>query len=701
MSETKIVKTTCSTCGPCCEVDAYVKDGKLISVEGARNTPMQSGGLCAKGVAAIQYVYNKERVLYPMKRAGRKGEGRFERISWDEAYDMIADNLLRVRRTYGAKSTVFYAGYAKWYRPALLRLANAYGSPNFCTESSTCFQAAALAWRSLYGNMICRPDLKNTKTLILWSSNLYHSNTPMSPMYKDLKKRGVKVIDVDPRHTVTAHDADIHLQLIPGTDGALALSMAQVIIEEKLYDREFVEKYVYGFEEYREYVQEFLPQKAEKITGVPAELIRLAARTYAGNGPAGIMFSASPVVHHINGVQNYRAVFSLIALTGNYDIEGGNRTQPGPFSPANEFGRVRRFDGEEALGQKEFPAWFDLPCDEAQCIRLADYILDEKPYPVKAVFAMGLNHRMWPKPERLKVALEKLDFYVNAELFWSKSCDGADLVLPACTSYEREQVHTGGGGRFFFSNKAIEPVGESKNDIEIIMEVLRRMKVREPGIADEVLEGGYEAYMEYILKPSGLTLSELKSRPEGMQGRNLYQPSVKTYEKEPFHTPSGKVEFKSLILERYRDSHGYSGLPKYWDFREHWNDSGIGREEYPLILNTGSRKPQLFHSRLYRMSWLGGIEDAPLVEIHPKDGRKYGVADGENVRLTSPAGSVTGIAAYNNQGKPGVVYIYHGSPNGDANELIHKDYVDPISGFPGFKGYFCRIERTGQDEDKV
>ena len=233
------------------------------------------------------------------------------------------------------------------------------------------------------------------------------------------------------------------------------------------------------------------------------------------------------------------------------------------------------------------------------------------------------------------------------------------------------------------------------------MEVLQRMKVREPGIADEILEGGYEAYMEYILKPSGLTLSELKSHPKGMRGRNLYQPSVKTYEKEPFHTPSGKVEFKSLILERYRDSHGYSGLPKYGDYREHWNDFGIGREEYPLILNTGSRKPQLFHSRLYRMPWLGRIEDVPLVEIHPKDGRKYGVADGENVRITSPAGSVTGIAAYNNQGKPGVVYIYHGSPNGDANELIHKDYVDPISGFPGFKGYFCRIERTGQDEDKV
>lgn len=689
MSETKIVKTTCSTCGPCCEVDAYVKDGRLISVEGARNTPMQSGGLCAKGAAAVQYVYNKERILYPMKRVGRKGEGQFERISWDEAYDLIAENLLRIRSEYGARSVVFYAGYSKWYRPALLRLSNAYGSPNFCTESSTCFQAAALAWRSIFGNGICGPDLKNAKTLLIWSSNLYHTNTPVSKAFQGLKKRGVKVIDVDPRHTVMAHDADIHLQLVPGTDGALALSMAQVIIEEDLYDKEFAEKYVYGFQEYREYVQEFPPEKAEKITGVPAEKIRQAARTYAGNGPAGLMFSASPVVHHINGVQNYRAVFSLIALTGNYDVEGGNRTQPGPFSPANEFGQVRRYDKEEAIGQKEFPVWFDLSCDEAQCIRLADYIEEERPYPVKAVFAMGLNHRMWPQPKRLKAVLEKLDFYVNAELFMSESSMAADLILPACTSYEREQVHVGRGSRFFFSNRAIEPVGESKNDIEIIMEVFRRMKLRDRTLREDVLEGGYEAYMEHILKPSGLTLDELKAHPEGMDGRNIFPPGVRTYENEPFHTPSGKAELRSLALERYKDSHGYDGLPVYRDYRE---NSAVDRDAFPLILNTGSRKPQLFHSRLYRMPWLNNIEDVPLVEIHPEDGKRYGAEDGKAVRVVSPSGEITGTAAYNVQGKPGVVYIYHGNPKGDANELIGKDYLDPISGFPGFKGYFCRIE---------
>ena len=689
MSEMKVVKTSCSTCGSCCEVDTYVEDGKLVSVEGARNTPMQSGGMCAKGAAAKQYVYNKDRILYPMKRVGKKGEGKFERISWEEAYEMIAENLLRIRKESGPESVVFYAGYPKWYRPALLRLANAFGSPNYCTESSTCFQAAALAWRSLYGNGICGPDMKNAKTLLVWSSNLYHSNTPMSGTYQGLKKRGAKIIVVDPRHSVTAHDADIHLQLIPGTDGALALSMAQVIIEEGLYDKEFVENYVYGFEEYREYVQNFVPEEAEKITGVPAAQVRLAARTYAGNGPASVMFSASPIVHHINGVQNYRAVFSLIAITGNYDVEGGNRTQPGPSSLANEFGRVRRFDGIEAIGQKEFPVWFDLSCDEAQCTKLADYILEEKPYPIKAVFAMGLNHRMWPQPEHLQRALEKLDFYVNVELFMSESSNAADLVLPACTSYEREEVHVGKGGRFYLSNRAIEPVGEAKNDIEIIIDLLKKM-----GLKDEALENGYEAYMQHILEPSGLTLEELKNHPQGLQGKNLFPPVVKTYESAPLHTPSGKVELKSLVLERYRESHGYEGLPVYHDYRA---ETKIDRNQYPLILSTGNRKPQFFHARVYRMAWLSNIEKATLVEIHPEDGEKYHIKDGATVKVVSPSGEMVGIAAYTIAGKPGVVNIYHGNPKGDANELIGKDYLDPISGFPGYRSYFCRIERVEEE----
>lgn len=691
MGNKSMITTFCGICSPQCKIDAYVQNGELVSVEGSCQSG-QPGKLCAKGAASRQYVYNKDRILYPMKRIGRKGEGKFERVSWEEAYDIIAENMLRIRDRDGARSAVFYSGYPKWYRPALLRLSNAYGSPNFCTESSTCFQAADLAWKSMYGNRICFPDMGNARTLVLWSSNLYHSNAVMSGMYQELKRKGVRIIAVDPKHTVTSHEAFIHLKLTPGTDGALALAMGHVIVKEGLYDKQFVEQYVSGFQEYKEYVQQFTPKKAELITGVDAELIVKAVRIYATEKPAGIFFSASPVVHHINGVQNYRAVFALIAITGNYDIRGGNPSRGNVAVPLNEFGKVRRYDKEEAIGEKDFPVWFDLSCDEAQCTKLADYIMEEKPYPVKAVFAMGMNCRMWPQPSYLRKALEKLDFYVNTDLFMSDSCNAADLVLPACTSFEREEVRADKGGYVFLSKKAIEPVGESKNDIEIIMETAARM-----GLDEDVLSRGYEGYMDYILEPAGLTLEELRQSKSGtVKAKNVILPKERIYEELPFATPSGKIELKSQVLERYSKSHGYEGLPVYRDFRD---CVSVDREAYPLILNTGSRKPQLFHSRMYRMSWLAGLEQTPLIELHPEDAELLNIKEGEEVQIVSPAGSVKGIAAFCMNGRPGVVNMYHGNKSGEANELISKDYLDPYSGFPGYKSYFCRIE-VPEDQKK-
>ncbi|HBA63712.1 MAG TPA: hypothetical protein DCZ20_07635 [Lachnospiraceae bacterium] len=687
MSEKTIKKVRCNICASGCLMDAYVEDGKVVSVEGSKDTPMQNGGLCAKGAASRQYLYNKDRILYPMKQVGEKGSGKFERISWEEAYDAIAKKMLQIRETYGPQSAVFYVGYPKWFRPAMLRLANAYGSPNYCTESSTCFQASDLAWRATYGNHICFPDMMHANTIMLWSSNLYHSNTPMTKGYRKLKERGGKIIVVDPRKTVTAKDADIHLQLIPGTDGALALAMANVIIEENLYDKEFVEKYVYGFEEYRKYVREYSPERAAEITGVDAELIRKAARCYAGNGPAGIMFSVSTIVHNINGVQNYRAVQSLIALTGNYDIPGGNPSRPGPAVPLNEFGQVKRFNGIEAIGEKDFPVWFDLSCEEAQCTRLADYILQEDPYPIKAVLGFGLNHNMWPQPEYLQKALKTLDFYVNVDIFYSESCRMADIILPAASSFERDEVIRGRGGILSLSEKAVEPLGESKNDIEIILDLAKAMKLEDP-----VLQLNLEEYMQYILEPSGLTLKDLREHPEGMKGKNVIPPEFKTYEKRPFNTPSGKVEFVSQALNKYEKTYGYKGLPEYQDFRE---ISEVDREEYPFILNTGSRKPQYFHSRTYRMSWLNDLEGSTLIEMHPEDAKKLSINEKDPVLVSSPAGKIEGTASFCVNGKQGMVNIYHGNQEADANELIARDYLDPISGFPGYKSYFCKVEKRG------
>lgn len=681
MSENTVVKrTTCAVCGSCCPVDVYVEEGKIVRVEGKQ-------GLCPKGAAARQYVYHPDRILYPMKQIGRKGEGHFERITWEEAYEMMAERLQKVKETYGPESVIFYVGYPKWNRPAALRLANAFGSPNFCTESSTCFQAVDLAWRLNYGGHICMPDLKNAKTVLVWASNPYHSQTPSSRMWLEMKERGVNVISVDPRNTVTCHGADIHMQPYPGTDGALALAMAHVMIEEDLYDKEFIEKYSYGFEEYREYVKTFTPERAEEITGVPKETICRAARLFATEKPSAIKWSASSLAHHLNGVQNHRAIFLLSALTGNYDVKGGNRTMGMPMAPRNEYGKVKRMNKVEAIGQKEFPVWFDISCEESQCTKLAQYIKEEKPYPLKGMVAFGLNHRMWPKPELLNEALGELDFFVNTEFMMSESCRMADLVLPASTPFEREEVMGGMGGRFRMSEKAIEPLGECKNDIEIILELAKRL-----GLEDEVLGMNYEEYMEHILKPSGLTLEELRKHPEGLEAPNLVMPMERIYEKQPFDTPSGKVEFKSLVLEKYSKEYGYQGLPVFEDFRE---KTEVDHEAYPFILSVGCRRPQYYHSRTYRLSWIRNLEAPDLIEMHPKDAKACGIEEGDEVTIVSPAGEVTGHVGYQLSMQPGMICMYHGNPNADANELIDLDYVDPISGFPAYKSYFCRVEKRG------
>ncbi len=686
MDHVEIKKTSCGICSCQCPLDVHVKDGKILSLEGGKNHPGQYGGICAKGAASKQYVYNKERVLYPMKRTGKKGEGIFERISWDEAYDLMAGQLLRLKETYGPESVVFYAGYPKWFRPALLRFANAYGSPNFCTESSTCFQAVDLAWGLTFGGHVCFPDLKHAKTVLMWSRNPYHSALDGSEMYHCMKERGVHFIAVDARHSETAHDAGLRLQPLPGTDGALALSMGYVIVSENLYDREFVETYVEGFAEYKAYVENYTPERAEAITGVPAEKIRQAARMYACEKPSAIVFSPSAIVHHVNGVQNQRAIFALCAITGNYDVDGGNVRMPGPAAKVSEFHGVKRLKEPEALGEREYPAWFDLSCEQANGAQLADYILKEQPYPIRGMFALGFNHRMWPLPDRLLEATGKLDFFVNTELFLSESCANADLVLPAASAFEREIIPSVKGNWVELTQKVIEPLGEAKNDIEIIMELMKRM-----GLSDEALSGTYEDYLNYILKDSGLTAEELRMHPGGMAAPNVQMPRQRSYEREPFLTPSGKIELKSAVLEAYRDSHGYEGLPVYEDFREKneaWN------EEYPLILNTGSRRPQLFHARLYRIPWLKDLEETPLIQIHPETGEKLKIRDGAWVSVSTPAGSIKGHLVYHLSVLPGVVCVYHGDPLADANNLIPTEYKDPISGYPGYKSYLCKIREV-------
>jgi len=246
----EVRKTICSICDPLshCGIDAYIKDGAVVKVEGTRENPHSEGTLCSKGNASRQFIYHKDRIRTPLVRKGDRDSGHFVPISWKEALDLAASRFLKIKEESGPESVVFYAGYPKWMRPFLKRLAHSFGSPNYCTESSTCFRASWMACALTYGGM-GPGDVARSKCLLVWSTNPFYSNTTLVRGILDARERGLKIIEVGPLITPFTAHADIHLRIRPGTSGALALSMANVIIEEGLYDHEFIQNHSFGFEE--------------------------------------------------------------------------------------------------------------------------------------------------------------------------------------------------------------------------------------------------------------------------------------------------------------------------------------------------------------------------------------------------------------------------------------------------------------------
>ena len=317
--------TFCDICapGPHCGVTCYVKDGKIIKVEGTDAHPTNHGKLCARGLAARDYVYRRDRMLTPLKRIGKKGEGKFQPISWDEAMAEITRKLLSVRAESGASSAAFYCGYEKWYRPFLQRLAYSYGSVNYGSESSSCFTSTIMSWKCATGAEMVQPDMKNAGVFLGFCANPGISSYLMNIGLQANHRRGMKVIIIDPRITPASQSADLHLRVKPGTDGALALCLGRELIHHDWIDRDYIRENVYGFDAYREYVEQFTPEKTAEITGLTPEEIRLAARMVGENLPLAINPSNASLVHFKNGMQNHRAVMALSAITGSYDRPGG------------------------------------------------------------------------------------------------------------------------------------------------------------------------------------------------------------------------------------------------------------------------------------------------------------------------------------------------------------------------------------------
>ncbi|MBR3403122.1 MAG: molybdopterin-dependent oxidoreductase [Parasporobacterium sp.] len=689
----EIKHSVCDICtpGPQCGLNVYVKDGKAIKIEGMPEFPSNRGKLCTKGAANRQYVYREDRIKTPMKRVGERGSDDFVPISWEEALDTIAQKLSEIREAYGPESVAWFTGYTKWIRPWLRRLCNSFGGHNYMTESSTCFRSGRMANETIFGRDM-RGDLMGRPQLLVgWACNPYINAYVMGQGFVRAKEAGAKIIIIDVRHTQAAEKlADLFLRPRIGTDIVLAHAIANLIIQNGWQDQAFIDQYVHGFEEYRNMVSAYDLETAERITGVPQKDIRTAAEWMSQIKPACITPS-NGIVHHINGYNAHRAVMCLDLITGNVD-------KPGTILPVYDtycdigsgFSTYEEeFMNETStpktvpqIGEERFPLWNRMTSD-AQTMDLPRQVLEGKPYEIHALAAFGVNTMIFPEPGKFREAMKKLDFIFATDLFWTDACKYADIVLPVCSSLERSELKCYPGGVMYYVSPAIAPLYESRDDVEVMTELAKRLCPE-----DKLLCAGYHESLRYMFRDE---LEDLeKARETGMPHRcSKFKPYIPgTYLKNGPETKTGKLELYSELIREIDPDYHLDPLPVYYD-----GNRGTDPEKYPFVLMTGARLPNTIHSRGHKVPWLRSLRPDPMVDISPEDARALGIRQGDKVRLYSETGEIHLLANVTEVASQGELHLIHGYEEANASDLIATDYLDPYSGFPSYKQLRCAIEK--------
>ncbi len=669
-------------CDMCCTGNCghqvSVKDGVAIRTESWQGYAL--GPICVRGNSILYQLYHPDRLKYPMKRTNPKtsADPGWKRITWDEALDTIAQKLNDIKSKYGAETVLFYAGDPKESpRPPLQRLAFKFGSPQYGTESSTCSTATGIA--NTLNGAAGAGLTGNTKALINWAHNPGWSMPREMQSFVDAKNRGMKLIVVDPRQIPFTKLADIHLQLRPGTDGALANGMANVIISEGLYDKDFVNNWTEGFEQYKAMVAEFTPEKTASITGVPAEKIIAAARMYATNKPTGWQASASPTVHHFNATQNHRAIGCMVALTGAVTVPGSTASVPGvSFRDLGESAALLPPIKSKRLDKDWVPIWY-AQIDQIQANHLPEYVSSGG---LKAGLFMGGNFRMWPQDQQYSKAITDMEFTAGADFWLTPTMQLMDIVLPACTSLERLGPLIVSGRTIFLRQPVVQPVGEARGDTEMLLQLGTKM-----GMGADFWNGDLKAALNWQLEPLKITVDDLLKAPKGITiPAGAANPASAT---PKFNTPSGKFEFVSGALAKA----GYDALPIYKEPPEGPVANPEMAKSYPLIFNTGSRVPFYQHSRHRNNPRLRELMPNPVLNINPVDAAARAIKQDDDVVVSTPLGSITVKADVTSIAQPGVVHLYHGWVEADVNTILPRTF-DPISGFPAFKSQLCQVKKA-------
>jgi formate dehydrogenase (coenzyme F420) alpha subunit len=682
MSQRRVVKTICNLCGTRCGIDVYVEDEKIVNVTGMQESPFNM--LCIKAQGIPELAHSNERLMSPL----RKVKGTFKKVSWDNALDLLADKLAGLKEKYGARSLLVHLGVPFVYSQTeymARRFCDLYGSPNYTTGASFCFLARVIGHSLTCGSYISAHYPGAPKCMVIWGQNPPESRLLQADYIYALLGRGSKLIVIDPRATPLTKKADIHAQIRPGTDCALALGMLNVIINEELFDKEFVDRFTFGFDELVGHVKDYTPEQVEPITWIQAETIRTMARIYAKNSPACLSPGIS-LDHSTNGVQAIRAITTLIAITGNLDIPGGNTYGPG-FRMTSL--RLPEKPVDDPPVGREYPI-FTRYTQEQSVVSAIEQMATGSPYPIKALLIAGCNPALtWPNTNKFVRSRENLDMMVVMDIFMTETARMADLVLPGTSFLETENIRTypsdmsrGGLPLVTKSNRVIEPVGESMEDWKIWSELGKKM-----GYSEYFPWKDNDELFEYLLKDTNVSLEQLKRNPGGIYyGERTFQ----KYLTDGFNTPSRKIEIYSSILEE----HGYDPLPTFREPRE----SPISRKDladkYPLTFISGPRTIVYFHSQYRNLPSLRRFLPEPLIEISPQTAAPHGIKDGDYVRVESPRGSLKARARLTKDVLPETVVMQHGWTEANANHLTNDEERDPISGYPGFRSVMCRLSKV-------
>jgi anaerobic selenocysteine-containing dehydrogenase len=666
-----VVRAACPhDCPDTCAMQVTVENGVAVKVEGAKDHPFTAGTLCTKVARYLERTYSKDRLLFPMKRRGPKGKGELERISWDEALDTIAERFKALAADDPQAVLPYdyagHMGYVQWHAMGK-RFFHRLGAS--LLDRTICSSAGKAGLQiTLGGSVGMDPErFEDARLVLIWGSNPIVSNLHLWSRVQEAKRRGAKVIAIDPYRSLTAEKCSEHLALMPGTDGALALAMMHVIIAEDLVDHDYVARHTVGFEALKERVKEYPPQLVAGITGLAAETIVALAREYATVKPAAIRLNYG-MQRTSGGGMAARTIACLPALVGAWRDPAGGVV----LTTAGFFGVDTAKLGRPDLLAKS-------RCAKPRTINMSaigDALVEAVP-PIRALYVYNSNP-VAVAPDSRKVirgfAREDL-FTVVHDIFLTDTCDYADIVLPATTQLEQTDIHTAYGHLYFMANSpAIAPLGESLPNSEVFRRLSAKM-----GFEDECLYASDEDVCREALALAGPLARGIEWEALKRDGwKRLDVPeSFAPFAEGGFPTPSGKCELYSETAKNM----GIDPLPTFVPPRESARSNPALAAKYPLALISPPNR-HFLNSSFANLPFAIAEAGAPSLDIHPDDASSRGIRDGDTVRIFNGRGAFTAKSRVTDAVRPGVVValsVWWKKLSGDganANEVTSQALSD-------------------------